>query len=701
MSRSQKVLSLISAAVFVALLFVLPAALLLSGSLLSPQLASVDSARSLFENPETWQPETTLSVIKILLWILWIYFVWLSFAELRTSKHRAALPLIGPIIKRTVGSMLVMMPIATTATPAIAAVESPTAADFDDDNQGQQAVQNSLNQNYFHNVEFGDSWMSLAQRYLGSPDQAKQLHNLNIGRVVGDNVTVTKQTQVLRSGWRIKVPGAVAPANQGFDFSSFLTGLGVGSVTVAGAAIEAVRRRRASVQATAHRGEYASFGLEINPAEVALRVASAGAGADTQGYEVTLSAGLKIDLSSLSSINLFGAQEACIGLVRSALTELRCANSTSVIVVGSELNRSLKSTVVEESSIDEVNDILNDANHPNEYLTLVLLSEAEYSKVKKPFPEPQRVTLLVVSEHPLPSLKNAISVKSATEAALLPSRREFRPQSLSQPVAEVIDSLVDQQPVWNTIQPPDERVDEELSLIKVMGRVSFDRYKSLSSQQLSLLTFLAVHGPTTKQLLMDLLWDGQLISPKRFANLLAETRKVVGKDILPAAIDGRYKVDGIVTDLDLLKKATAQSNQNPQKLTELERLLGKVDGVPFEGSNRRYWSWVAEHNYVYAEAECLIAEASLTLAELHEQQGQLERAAQVCRHGLRGAPLDENLTTKLAQLLKVLGQHSLAERVVSDWEMRISSLGYLDPSTGPRQELKKYTAPETLTRLEA
>lgn len=222
-------------------------------------------------------------------------------------------------------------------------------------------------------------------------------------------------------------------------------------------------------------------------------------------------------------------------------------------------------------------------------------------------------------------------------------------------------------------QPPVESLPE----IRVLGGIDIVGLgHDLTSQQLSLLTFLACHPGATRDGITNALWDGQVISKSRFPNLLAETRGRVGRHYIPDASDGRYKLVAIGTDLDrfeqLVKRAAAADQQPAAK--HLRSALELVRGVPFTPPASRFWSWVGDHGHVAARVESAIADAAVRLARFEQKTGRLDEARWACEHGLAASPADQTLVTILTDVYRALGKSALAARLVESWEERIERL---------------------------
>lgn len=60
-----------------------------------------------------------------------------------------------------------------------------------------------------HRVQRGETWWSLAERYLGEGKQWGAIRTLNLGREVEPGIVIDDDT-VLRPGWQVQVPSAPA-----------------------------------------------------------------------------------------------------------------------------------------------------------------------------------------------------------------------------------------------------------------------------------------------------------------------------------------------------------------------------------------------------------------------------------------------------------------------------------------------------------
>jgi len=226
--------------------------------------------------------------------------------------------------------------------------------------------------------------------------------------------------------------------------------------------------------------------------------------------------------------------------------------------------------------------------------------------------------------------------------------------------------------------------------VRVLGPVEVAGLDTeLTSQQLSLLCYLACNGPSNRATLIDALWDGQVISQSRFPNLLAELRARIGRHHFPEARDGRYQLAGVTTDLDQFERGVQLANrQDPATAAAtLGALLELVRGVPLTVPSSRYWTWVGDQTHFAARVEAMVADAAARLARIELDRGHLEAAQHACERGLVASPTDETLVVTLTEVYMAAGKPGQARKVVEAWEDKVSRLDCGEPSNEPRKRL--------------
>ncbi len=226
--------------------------------------------------------------------------------------------------------------------------------------------------------------------------------------------------------------------------------------------------------------------------------------------------------------------------------------------------------------------------------------------------------------------------------------------------------------------------------VRVLGPVEVDGLDAeLTSQQLSLLCYLACNGASNRASLIDALWDGQVISQSRFPNLLAELRARIGRHHFPEARDGRYQLAAVTTDLDQFERGvqTANRQEPAAAATTLTAILGLVRGVPLTVPSSRYWTWVGDQTHFAARVEAMVADAAARLARIELERGHLEAAQNACQQGLAASPTDETLVVTLTEVYMAAGKPAQARKVVEAWEDKVSRLDCGEPSNEPRKRL--------------
>ena len=252
-----------------------------------------------------------------------------------------------------------------------------------------------------------------------------------------------------------------------------------------------------------------------------------------------------------------------------------------------------------------------------------------------------------------------------------------------------LDPVGDLPPPVEAIEGYIEAEPEATITIRVLGEVEAEGAPELTSQQLSMVTYLACNGASSKAALIDGLWDGQVISQSRFPNLLAEVRARIGRNHLPEVRDGRYVLSGVTTDLAEFERGVraAQKRDDEQAMATLRSIMGLVRGVPLTPPANRFWSWVGDQTHFGARVEAMVADTAARLARLEQARGQLDRAIWACEQGLAASPTDETLTIVLTEVYLAQGKPGLARRLVDGWEDKISRMACGEPSDGPRKRL--------------
>ena len=90
---------------------------------------------------------------------------------------------------------------------------------------------------------------------------------------------------------------------------------------------------------------------------------------------------------------------------------------------------------------------------------------------------------------------------------------------------------------------------------------------------------------------------------------------------------------------------------------------------------------------VFAVYEAITWPDVARLARLEQAQGNLDEAIWACERGLMASPTDETLIILLTETYLAQGKRGLANRLVDNWEDKISRLDCGEPSDAPRRRL--------------
>ena len=238
-----------------------------------------------------------------------------------------------------------------------------------------------------------------------------------------------------------------------------------------------------------------------------------------------------------------------------------------------------------------------------------------------------------------------------------------------------------------------ERDDDDAGvLIRVLGPIEIEGGPpvELAEEQRSLLTFLALAGPSTEDQVRQAVWPSGAVSDDRFLAVVDELRSVLGHRF-PDAGDGRFRVRSIITDLGSarrwLNQAETMSGDRARNLLELA--LSEVRGTPFDGVPDRFWQWTQDHQMAVAtQAVSMLVDAGFELCDAAYAANDLPLAVWACDVAALVDPLHETVATRRVQLLGVLGEHEEAANLVEAWEAVYHRRTDRRPPGGPRAALQ-------------
>lgn len=206
--------------------------------------------------------------------------------------------------------------------------------------------------------------------------------------------------------------------------------------------------------------------------------------------------------------------------------------------------------------------------------------------------------------------------------------------------------------------------------VAVLGPVCVHHLGRLTPQQQALVCFLALRGGSSRDTIIEALWGGRAISDSRFLNLITETRAVVGACRLPPADGGRYSLEGVTIDSELLMEAAqlaGQARRADDRQGEsrwLRRGLSLIAGPLLRPPGRRYWTWLDDAYDVVACLESSIVAQAIRLADLAlaagDGHGDVETAEWAYRRCLVAVPHNHEVAGSLAMLYRRTDRRSAA-----------------------------------------
>ncbi|MEY2422052.1 MAG: hypothetical protein QOI95_2119 [Acidimicrobiaceae bacterium] len=236
-----------------------------------------------------------------------------------------------------------------------------------------------------------------------------------------------------------------------------------------------------------------------------------------------------------------------------------------------------------------------------------------------------------------------------------------------------------------TLLTTPERVDDGNSqdnppTVFVLGAVRVEHPGGLTPQQAAMLSFLAVNGPATADALQHAVWAGRRPAKKRFANAIHELRRIVGTDHLPPSADGRYRLVGLASDLDLLEQRLATARTADAPSAALRSALELVTGPPltYEGRHRQHYTWVDFGNHA-SRLEAIIGDAAHELSTTACESGDTSTAEWAARQGLFASPTNETLVGDLIAAHVAAGDRSTATKVLTEYEGALDDMGAGEP----------------------
>lgn len=210
--------------------------------------------------------------------------------------------------------------------------------------------------------------------------------------------------------------------------------------------------------------------------------------------------------------------------------------------------------------------------------------------------------------------------------------------------------------------------------VHVFGAVRVEgATRPLTDIETELVTFLATREhPVDADIAQTALWPDRTVSPKRWWNLVSETRKALGVDRngefhLPPLSKGQplRLGSGVTTDLARIETAfrRVRNDESLDAVGALVSALEDVNGRPFDG--KRGYVWV-HANGLASYAEALLTDAVHVVAALDLGRGDVHEALRIVAVGLRASPGNEVLYRDLMMAYDRAGDPRAVENAMRD-----------------------------------
>ena len=227
-------------------------------------------------------------------------------------------------------------------------------------------------------------------------------------------------------------------------------------------------------------------------------------------------------------------------------------------------------------------------------------------------------------------------------------------------------------------------------LIRVLGPVEFEGGPDdLTEDERSLLAYLAVVGPSTREQIEQAVWPGRVPGEQAWSLVVERLGQRLGADFADGG-DGRYRVRSIMTDLGAARRWITQARtMADERMRNLMQLaLSDVRGRPFAGVDERCWQWIADHRMAVAtQATTMLIDACFDLCDNAYEADDLYLAKWACDIGALVDPLHETIVTRRAQLMMTMGMEAEARALVEQWELLYEDAASRIPPFGPRMAL--------------
>lgn len=638
-------------------------------------------------------------ILHFVAWLVWLLFLKITIAEWVLPSQS------GGLGSRVLRRMFAATGILAVSINTVDFPQSPEVAHEDNSSSVRPAItsQPAAIQSEIrnHTVQIGDSWLSLADRYMADPASWQYVRSLNLNRVMPDGETVTSGTHIIKPGWTLRVPVADSNRIDGVvpnidtdgaferQASLILSGLGAAGALIATEVVEALRSKRRRRNVTRPSGKFVSdvgvrptgYETAINhlastkkPNVVAVDVPIKQSEDITDNVTVSkmrlmVSKDKAVDLGRLRRLVVGGNDLSCGQFFNSAILQLLLLEKPLKLFVSQGCQQMVASfdQIHEIKDIDLHNLMIDHVPEPLSQEGAVLFcrsAELLPYQIDRELLTQKRLYLVVWEPAPGAQLDIELDKSGDISIGSIPDNEPA--QMVSAEAAEAVCSLLADIDQTETLEiKASDKSSWNKHMLRVLGRVELLSQAKLTERQLSLVTYLVVNGPSSRSQLKEALWDGQRVTDKTFSNLVSETRSILGRQLFPTASQGRYQVVGITSDLDRLRELVELGSEATNG--QLKAGLDLVNGSPFTVESTTHWSWISYHSYVYAEAEACVVDIASELSLRCLVKEDFHGAFTALKLGLKAVQTDEKLISRLVEVCESFGKQTTADRLRKSW----------------------------------
>jgi nucleoid-associated protein YgaU len=215
-------------------------------------------------------------------------------------------------------------------------------------------------------------------------------------------------------------------------------------------------------------------------------------------------------------------------------------------------------------------------------------------------------------------------------------------------------------------------------LVRVCGDIHVEGgTERLANLETAVTVYVALHGETTVERIRDAVWNGTAVSHKRVRNVISNARSTLG-DAIRWVDEGRIAAgDGLLTDLELVRRrlAYAARQTSPEaKATTLHGALEWVAGRVCTSPAGNGWTWIDLENWI-PQAESLVGTAACDLARLCLELGDPEAACWAASQGIAATGPRDHLAVLLARGYEQAGDVPAARATLTSYLSYAAELG--------------------------